>query len=195
MKNWTIRKQISALSGISVGFLLLVAAASLGAVVLLNLSFKDFKGATQRTERLNLILEDLLEANAAAVAFEHTTDPGYAATFRNEVSEIIDLSSIEDRVTGANSAFAVLMSEVNQQAAQYVLQFAAFEGVQDDKSRLVEELSQAGASVTAALNEIGARAGIDGQLAGLKQVTNAMQAFSLSRFYWSGMSERARTPI
>ncbi|SMX24789.1 methyl-accepting chemotaxis protein [Boseongicola aestuarii] len=183
MNNWTIRKQITALSGISVGFLLLVAAASFAAAVLLNMSFKQFNGATQRTERLNLILEDLLEANTAAVAFEYSADPRFATAFRSEVAEILEVSSIGDTVRNSTDEFAALMVQIHDRTEQYISQFEALEGVVANKSRLVEELSQSGVAVNEALAEIGTRASIDGQPAGVKQVTSAMQAFSLSRLY------------
>lgn len=183
MINWTIRKQMSALSGLSIASLLLVAAVSLVSVQMLNLSFTEFKDATQRTERLQLIFEDLLEANAAATAYEHTADAGFVTTFQNEAADILVEANAKDDVTTSSEEFAALLVKIGESTARYTSQFEALESAQNDKLRLVKSLGDAGEAVNAALAEIGARASIDGQLAGLKQTTAAMQSFSLSRLY------------
>lgn len=183
MKNWTIRKQISALSGFSMAFLLVVAGVSLVSVLMLKLSFTEFRDATARTERLNLIFEDLLEANSAAAAYEHSANASFATTFQNEVAEIFVEVRTQDAVTTSSEDFEGLLAQISDSTTRYASQFEALESAQNDKLRLVEDLSKAGEAVNAALDEIGARASIDGQLAGLKQTTAARQSFSLFRLY------------
>ncbi len=183
MKSWTIRKQIGALSGVSIAFLVLVATVSGASVWKLNASFSEFKNATDRTQRLNLILEDLLEANTAATAFEHTADPSFERITLNEIEDILAESTIVDDVTAASADFAELMTKVIEQTARYKSNFEALQEIQASKLESIEALSAAGYTLQEALGALEGRASIDGQTAGLKQITVASQAFVLKRLY------------
>ena len=183
MKNKTIRKQISSLSGLSMVFLIVVAAASFASMTMMSFSFAGFQEATKRTERLNLILEDLLEANGAASAFEHSANASYAMTVHNEVDEILAESTANDAVTATSDEFAALLAQIAKQSAQYRAQFGALEAAQNEKLTEIEALGLTGAAISQAFAELGARAGTDGQLAGLRQVTTAAHDILLSRLF------------
>ena len=183
MENWTIRKQITALSGLAIAFLLVVAAVTAAALILLNISFGSFNDATQRTERLNLILEDLLEANVAVTAFEHTADPQHVQTAQNEIDDLLSEATKVDDVTAASGEFTDLMADVTAQTAQYVAHFSTLQTIQAQKIGKFAELSTAGFEVSETIGALAERAGIDGQLAGLKHVKSVSHDLVLARLY------------
>ena len=183
MKTRTIRTQINTLSGLSIAFLLVVAAASLASIMMMKLSFADFNDATKRTERLNLILEDLLEANGAAAAYEHSANASFATTVQNEVDDILKVSTMRDDVTARNEAFASVLDQITEKAGRYMTQFGALDAAQTKKLAQVGTLSVAGAAVSQTLIDLAARASTDGQMGASRQVGQAAHDFLLSRLY------------
>lgn len=181
MKNRTIRKQINTLSGLSIAFLLIVAAASLVSILMMTTSFVGFNDATKRTERLNLILADLLKANGAATAYEHSADASFAVTVQNEVDGILLESTSNDQVTETSVEFASVLNQITEQAAQYVKQFGALETAQNERATQIKTLGATGGVVSQALADLGTRASTDGQVGAVKQVTTATHDFLLAR--------------
>ena len=177
-----IAKQISRISLMLLGGLLLLLVFAFTTSFSLKSVFNQYRQAAQATTAANLIFEDVFEARTAALQWSLTESAADARAFRENIAEL-KVAEADLAETGGGIEFSSAFAQLGANIAEFERFFSEMVAARAAYQEVEAALSSAGLDARRALSDIMNAAFSSGNTQAASLAGQAQQALMLGRYY------------